>query len=84
MVRMELERSVGPKGQVVIPIDVRNQVGIKEGSDVVFEVEDDKIIIKKKLNPKEFVEDFGNISKKLKKPLTAREIKSILEEEYDS
>ncbi len=81
---MELERSVGPKGQVVIPMDVRKKMGIKPGSDVVFEVEDSKIIIKKKLSPREFVEDFGNIPKKLKKPLTAREIKTIIEEEYDA
>jgi AbrB family looped-hinge helix DNA binding protein len=79
---MELERSVGPKGQVVIPLDVRRKIGIKPGTEVVFEVEDSKIIIKKKMNPKEFVEDFGNVPK-LKKPLTIREIKSMLDEEYE-
>ena len=82
MVRMELERSVGPKGQVVIPMDVRNKVGIKPGSDVVFEVEDNRIIIKKKLSAKEIVEDFADVPKKVK-GLNAQKIKTILEEEYE-
>ncbi|MDE1768408.1 MAG: AbrB/MazE/SpoVT family DNA-binding domain-containing protein [Candidatus Micrarchaeota archaeon] len=80
---MELERIVGPKGQVVIPIDVRKKAGIKPGSDVVFEVIDSKIIIKKKMSPKEFVDDFGNVPKKVK-GLNAKKIKAILEEEYDA
>ncbi len=84
VVGMELERSIGPKGQVVIPMDVRRKVGIKPGSEVVFEVEDGKIIIKRKMSPKELVEDLGNIPHKLKKPLTARAIKEILEEEYET
>ncbi len=80
---MELERIVGPKGQVVIPMDVRKKVGIKPGSDVVFEVIDSKIVIKKKMSPKEFVEDFGNVPKKIK-GLNTKKIKAILEAEYDA
>lgn len=82
MLGMELERIIGPKGQVVIPMDVRRKMGIKPGSDVVFEVEDSKIIIKKKLSTKELLEDFGNVPKKVK-GLTAKRIKTILEEEYE-
>ncbi len=80
---MELERSIGPKGQVVIPMDVRRKIGIKPGSDVVFEVVDSKIIISKKLSAREFVESFGNIPRRLKKPLSIKEIKAIQEEEYE-
>jgi len=79
---MELERSVGSKGQVVIPMDVRKKMGIKPGSDVVFEVEDNKIVIKRKMTPKEIVEDFANVPKKVK-GLNAKKIKAILEEEYE-
>lgn len=80
---MELERTVSEKGQIVLPKDARDKTGIKPGSQVMVEVEDGKIVIKPKLSPKEIVEDFGNIPHKLKKPLTAREIKEILEEEYE-
>lgn len=79
---MELERTMGSKGQVVIPIDARRKMGIRPGTEVVFEVEDSKIIMKK-MSQKEFVEDFGNVPK-LKKPLAVKDIKSILDEGYES
>lgn len=80
---MEIERTVSEKGQVVIPKDVRKKLGIKSGSDIVFEIEGDKIIIKKKMSPTEFVEDFGRVPKRLKKAISAKEIRRILDEEYE-
>ncbi len=79
---MEIERTVSEKGQIVIPRDVRNKVGIKPGSEVVFEVEGEKIVIRKKLSPEEFIKRFGDVPK-LKKPITIKEIKQILDEEYE-
>jgi AbrB family looped-hinge helix DNA binding protein len=47
------------KGQVTIPKDIRDQLGIEPGSDVEFVREDGAVILKKKVTPpKETVEDF--------------------------
>ncbi len=80
---MELERTVSVKGQVVIPKDARKKAGIAPGTKVLIEVEDSKIIIRKKMNAKEFVDDFINIPRKLKKHLNAAEIKRTGDEQYE-
>lgn len=82
---MELERTISEKGQLVIPKDIRDQLGLKSGSEIVFEIKGDTIVIRAKKSAREFVEEFASIipeSKKLKK-LTVKQIKSILEEQYD-
>jgi len=79
---MYIKRTIGEKGQVVVPKDIRNHLGLKPGSEVVFEVKEKEVVIKPKLDPKKFVEEFGNVPNKLKK-LSMKEIKKILEEEYD-
>ena len=80
---MQIKREVGEKGQVVIPKDIRDQMNIKPGSTVIFEIRDSgEVMIKPEKTGKEFVDDFCNTIKKLKKPLTAKEIKKTLEEEY--
>lgn len=41
-------RKVGPKGQVVIPSDIRKMLEIRPGEQVVVEVDDGNVIIKRK------------------------------------
>ena len=79
---MIIEREIGQKGQVVIPKDIRKFLGLNRGQKVVFEVKEDKIILKKQ-DPVKFVEDFLNVPKKLKKGLTTKEIKKTILEQYD-
>jgi len=43
-----IERKLGPKGQVVIPEELRRQKNIGPGSMVVFDIENDKIVIEPK------------------------------------
>lgn len=79
---MEMERTVSTKGQIVIPKDARKRLGLKPGSEIIFEVEGDELVIKRKLTPQEIIDDFGNVPKKIK-GLTAKRIKKILEEEHE-
>ncbi|MBI4162694.1 MAG: AbrB/MazE/SpoVT family DNA-binding domain-containing protein [Candidatus Aenigmarchaeota archaeon] len=82
---MLIKRTVGEKGQVVLPKDIRDQLGIKPGSEVVFDVKDGEVNIKpnKEVSGKVFVEYFCKTSKKLKNVPTIEDLKKTLEEEYD-
>lgn len=79
---MEMKRAVGEKGQIVLPKDVRDYLGIKPGSKVIFEVKGKEIVIKPEKSGEEFVKDFLNVPK-LKKPLTTKQIKKILDKQYE-
>jgi AbrB family looped-hinge helix DNA binding protein len=38
---------ISSRGQIAIPTDIRNQLGLNEGSKVLFFTEDDSLLIKK-------------------------------------
>ncbi len=44
---MDFERKVGPKGQVVIPRDIRRITGVRPNSEVFISLEGDTILVKK-------------------------------------
>ena len=48
MVGIQLNAKVGEKGQVVIPKPIRQRFNIKPNTNLVFDIEDEKIILKKK------------------------------------
>jgi AbrB family looped-hinge helix DNA binding protein len=78
---MKIQRVVGPKGQIVVPKDVREYLGLKPGRRIVFEVREGELIIKPQADPEKAVEEFCSVvSNKLKKPVN---IKKIIEEEYE-
>lgn len=79
---MQLKREVGEKGQVVIPKDIRDQLGIKPGSEVTFELKDDGIVMKPARTGKEFVEYFRS-GPKLKKPMSIKDFKKTIDEQYE-
>ena len=57
---MEKKTTVGPKGQVVIPKKIRDKIGIKEYSEVIVNIIDDSVIIKKltkKIDVKKIAEE---------------------------
>jgi AbrB family looped-hinge helix DNA binding protein len=73
---------VGPKGQVVIPKDVRERLGLKLGSRIVLEIREGELIIRPQADPEKAVEEFCSaVSRKLKKPA---DLKKIIEEEYEN
>lgn len=78
---MIIKREIGEKGQVVIPKDIREYLGLDVGANITFEARDNEVVIKKEKNPVEIVEDFFN-TPKIKKKLSTKELKEIYEEQY--
>lgn len=77
---MKSRMRVGEKGQVVIPKEIREQTGIKEGAEVVVEAKDGTVTIRRASPPTENYVDYftTTYSKKLDNKVNIRE---LLEEE---
>jgi len=76
---MKFKRTVGPKGQVVIPKDVREHLSVEPRGEVVFEVREDGVLMKRSQAPAEFVEEYVSIvTRKLKSKV---QLEQIIEEE---
>ena len=80
---MELERTISEKGQIVIPRDIREYLGIKSGSEVVFDINDGAVIMKPKKSGRDTVEEFCSISKKRFAKMSPRRLKKLLGEQYE-
>ncbi len=76
---MIFRRRVGSKGQVVIPKDVREHLGVKSDSKVVFEVSGNSVILRADMEPEQWVEEFVSVGKK--KLRREVDIEKIIEEE---
>lgn len=81
MVGMIIRRKLGRRGQLVIPKVVREFLGIKPGDDVVIEVREKDVLIKRGVDPEKFVEDFCALTgRKLTKKV---DLKKLLEGEVE-
>lgn len=67
-------RNVGPKGQVVIPKRMRDTLGLKPGVELILEMRDQEIIIKKPQVRGSYTEYFITTSPKLKKRINIKEL----------
>jgi len=77
---MIIRREIGEKGQVVIPKDIREFLGLGIKEDVVFEVRGNEVVLKKEQVAEEFLKDFLNVPKiKRGKKI----IKEMILEQYD-
>ncbi|MBS7623051.1 AbrB/MazE/SpoVT family DNA-binding domain-containing protein [Candidatus Bathyarchaeota archaeon] len=76
---MILKRKIGSKGQVVIPKDVRQYVGVEPGSEVIFEVRGGEVVLKPSRAPDDIVNEYLSIvTSKLKSRI---QLDQIIEEE---
>ncbi len=80
---MIIKRQLGERGQVVIPKDIRQMLGLHSGESVVFEVKNDDVRMKKEQYPEEFLRDFLDVPGKKKKKSSIRQVKKIIMEQYD-
>lgn len=76
------KRTIGERGQIVLPKKLREYLGFKPGKRVIFEVRRNTIILKPEKNSRQLVEEFVSVPKKLKK-INIKNIKRVLEEEYE-
>ena len=76
----EKRTKVGEKGQVVIPKELRDKTGIKEGTEVFVEAKDGIISIRRASHPTESYVDYftATISRKLDREV---DVKKLIEEE---
>ncbi|HEY5539625.1 MAG TPA: AbrB/MazE/SpoVT family DNA-binding domain-containing protein [Thermoplasmata archaeon] len=75
-----MKRKLGPKGQVVVPKEIREKLGLMEGSTLTFEISGDTILVRPEPSPEEIVERF--LSVKGNKLRRLVDWKSVLDEEY--
>lgn len=81
---MIVKRTVGARGQVVLPKDVREQYGFREGTEIAFETRENEVVIKSAKTPQEIVEEFCSSSRKIKiKGDPVKWIKKRLDEQYE-
>jgi AbrB family looped-hinge helix DNA binding protein len=52
-----MTHKVGPKGQVVLPKDMRDELGIAPGDEVMFNRADDRIVVRKARTKAEILDD---------------------------
>ena len=69
------QKNIGQKGQVVIPKQLRDAIGLKPGVEVVLELRGDEIVISKPKIEGSYTEYFTTThTPKLKKPINIKEI----------
>jgi len=74
----DLESSVGPKGQVTVPAEIRRLLGLRPKDRVRFEVEDGRV----RLHPVRFVlDELYRSLPGLKTPRTWKELEEIAHED---
>ena len=80
---MILNRTIGEKGQIVIPIDVRKQFNLQKGKKIIIEVTKEEIRIRPEASKEELLEQFFVQARTKGKDITLKELKKIEEESYD-
>ncbi|NMC05908.1 MAG: AbrB/MazE/SpoVT family DNA-binding domain-containing protein, partial [Candidatus Lokiarchaeota archaeon] len=61
---MQIKRKLGPKGQIVLPKDIREMLGVTPGNEIILEVTGDEVKIRPSASPETYLDRFGHTSKK--------------------
>jgi len=64
---LNAESKIDDKGRVCIPIEIRKMLNIKSGEKILFQVQDDKIILRRSTSMEDFIKKSESFSEKLKK-----------------
>lgn len=63
---MDIESKIDDKGRITIPSEIRKQMNIKSGEKFIFQVQDNKIILRKSISVEEFIQKSKKFSEKLR------------------
>ena len=75
---------VGPKGRVVIPVEIRRTLGLQEGSELVAMVEDDAVVFLRRDSVKARLRSmFTDVGTSLRDELIAERRTTAAEESRD-
>ncbi len=82
---MIAKRAIGERGQFVVPKDIREQLGLRAGTEVTVEVKGQEMVVKAAKTPEQIVEEFCNTSRKIniRGKGGAKWIKKVIEEQYE-
>ena len=73
---------IGPKGQIVIPKDIRDKLGMKEFSEVLVDLRGNEVVISKSASISISYTDYftSTYAKKLTQKV---DLRKVLDEEYE-
>jgi AbrB family looped-hinge helix DNA binding protein len=74
-----IHRKIGPRGQIVLPKDARDSLGLKIGDEICIEVEDNAIKISPASVHDDFLKTFLATPKKLRERV---DIQKVIDEQY--
>lgn len=66
VLKMNAESKIDNKGRVCIPNEIRKLLNLKSGEKVLFQVQGDKIILRKSSSMEDFIKKSEDFSEKLK------------------
>lgn len=81
---MLVKRAIGERGQFVVPKDIREQLGLRAGTEVTVEVKGQEMVVKPAKTPEQIVDEFCSISsKRIHIKDGPKWIKKVLDEQYE-
>ncbi|MGV9171951.1 MAG: AbrB/MazE/SpoVT family DNA-binding domain-containing protein [Promethearchaeia archaeon] len=63
---MNVESKLDDKGRITIPSEIRKLFNIKSGEKLLFQIQEDKIILRKSTSMEDFINKSEEFSQKLK------------------
>ncbi len=83
VIEMLVKRAIGERGQFVVPKDIREQLGLRPGTEVTVEVKGNEMVVKPAKSVDEFLKEFFTSSKTVKVKDGAAWIRKAIDEEHD-